>query len=157
MGQRLIALGHIDAEIDLVAAIDWYAHGFEVVQSVYPGWKFTGAEAFAAQALHAVLRVGPRRPLAELGDPVMDLAAMTLELSLDGRPVATGHGALVLDSPVLALGHLVTELAKAGRSLEPGDVITTGTITDAQPMRPGQRWTVRFEGVPLHGIALTVR
>ena len=141
---------------DLVTAIDWYAHSFEVVQSVYPGWRFTGAEAFAAQALHGALRVGPRRPLAELADPVMDLAALTVELSLDGRPVATGHGALVLDSPVLALGHLVRELAKLGRTLQPGDVVTTGTLTDAQPMRAGQHWTVRFEGAPLRGLDLTV-
>ena len=141
---------------DLVAAIDWYAHGFEVVQSVYPGWKFTGAEAFAAQALHGVLRVGPRRPLAELGDPVTDLASATVELSESGRPVATGHGALVLDSPVLALGHLVAELAKVGRTLHAGDVVTTGTLTDAQPLHAGQHWTTRFDGVPLHGLSLTV-
>jgi 2-keto-4-pentenoate hydratase len=141
---------------DLVDAIDWYAQGFEVVQSVYPDWKFTAAEAFAAQALHGALLVGPRRPLTELADPVVDLAALTLGLNNQGRRIADGHGALVLDSPVLALGYLVRELARVGRQLHAGDVITTGTLTDAQPMSAGQLWTVDIQGAPLHGITLTV-
>ena len=141
----------------LIAAIDWYAHGFEVVQSLYPGWKFTGAEAFAAQGLHGALRVGPRRPISELADPVAMLSAVRLHLACDDRPVAQGVGANVLDGPLQALAHFAAALFERGGRLAAGDVITTGTLTDAQPLRPGQHWQTCLEGVPLPGLSLTVR
>jgi 2-oxo-3-hexenedioate decarboxylase len=40
--------------------------------------------------------------------------------------------------------------------LAAGDVITTGTLTDAQPLAPRQRWQTRLEGVPLPGLSLSV-
>ena len=141
---------------DIVAALDWYAHGFEIVQSLFPGWKFSAAEAFAAQGLHGALLVGPRRPMAELGDPVAELAALTLDLSCDGRAVARGSGANVLDSPVLALGHLVAELARRGLALRAGDLVTTGTLTDAQPLKPGQAWQTSLGATRLPGLTLRV-
>ena len=141
---------------DIVAALDWYAHGFEIVQSLFPAWKFSGAEAFAAQGLHGALLVGPRHPIAELADPVAELAALTLELACDGRAVAHGTGANVLDSPVLALGHLVAELARRGLAPQAGDLVTTGTLTDAQPLEPGQTWQTSLGASRLPGLTLQV-
>lgn len=40
--------------------VEWVAHGFEIVQSPFPGWKFTAAQTVAVQALHGALLVGPR-------------------------------------------------------------------------------------------------
>ena len=48
------------AAADLIGCVDWVAHGFEIVQSVYPGWKFSGAESAAAFGLHGALIIGPR-------------------------------------------------------------------------------------------------
>jgi 2-keto-4-pentenoate hydratase len=141
----------------LAESIEWVAHGFEVVQSVYPGWKFDAAQVFAAQAMHGALLVGPRVPIAALGaDPVAALASLRLSLQDGDRPVADGVGSNVLDGPVQALGHLVTELARRGSRLAVGAIITTGTLTDAQPLTAGQRWRTRLEGVPLPGLALEV-
>jgi 2-oxo-3-hexenedioate decarboxylase len=141
----------------LIGCIDWVAHGFEIVQSVYPGWKFDAAQAIAAQALHGALLIGPRVPVAALG-PAPDVALATLRLSLsDGdRLVAEGVGSNVLDGPVQALGHLVAELGRRGERLAAGAIITTGTLTDAQPLAAGQRWRTRIEGVPLQGLRLEV-
>lgn len=32
----------------LLDCVAWVAHGFEIVQSLYPGWRFTAADTVAA-------------------------------------------------------------------------------------------------------------
>lgn len=139
----------------LLDCVGWVAHGVEVVTSVWPGWRFDAAQAVAAQALHGGLWVGPRVPLAAFGDdPAGALAALRVALFLDDAPVAEGVGADVLDGPVQALGHLVAALAGEGGRIAAGAVVTTGTLTDAQPLSRGQRWSTRIDGAPLAGLAL---
>ena len=63
--RRRPAAGMSDDE--LLGCVGWVAHGFEIVQSVYPGWKLTGPESAAAFGLHGALmdrRAAPgrRRP-----------------------------------------------------------------------------------------------
>ena len=142
----------------LLDCVDWVAPGFEIVQSVWPGWRFDAARGIAAQALHARLLVGPRVPLAALGpDPAARLSALRLALSRDGTPIAEGVGAHVLDGPVQALGHLVAGLAGQGERIAAGSVVTTGTLTDAQPLAAGQAWRTTIDGAPLAGLTLRVR
>jgi 2-oxo-3-hexenedioate decarboxylase len=142
----------------LLACVDWVAHGFEVVASVWPGWKLDAPRAIAAQALHAALVVGPRVPLATLGaDPAGTLASLRLVLERDGARVAEGVGTNVLDGPVIALGHLVAGLAARGERIAAGAVVTTGTLTDAQPLARGQAWRTTITGAPLPGLSLAVR
>ena len=141
----------------LVECIDWVAHGVEIVASVWPGWQFGAAQSIASQALHGALRVGPRMPLAALGaDPAGALSALRLVLLRDGERIAEGVGANVLDGPVQALGHLVAGLAARGAHVAAGSVVTTGTLTDAQPLVPGQSWRTELAGVPLAGLAVRV-
>lgn len=141
----------------LVDCIDWVAHGIEVVASVWPGWRFDAAQAVAAQALHGGLWVGPRVPIGALGaDPAGVLSRLRLVLSLEDVQVAEGTGANVLDGPVQALGHLVAVLAARGERIAAGAVVTTGTLTDAQPMRAGQVWRTRVSGAPLAGLQVRV-
>lgn len=139
-------------------AADWFAHGFEIVQCPYPEWRFTAAEAVAAQSLHGALLVGPHRPIAELGnDPqqaIEKLGALQVELQRDGVPIARGHGHEALDGPLHAIAHLAHEFGLRGHSIEAGALVTTGTLTDAQPLFVGQRWTSRIEGVELPGLAI---
>jgi 2-oxo-3-hexenedioate decarboxylase len=140
----------------LVACIDWVAHGFEIVHSVWPGWKFGAAQGIAAQALHGALLVGPRVPVAALGaNPAGALSRLQVALSRDGAALAQGSGAAVLDGPVQALAHLVAGLAARGERIAAGAVVTTGTLTDAQPLAPGQVWRTRIDA-PLSGLTLRV-
>ncbi|MBW7924517.1 MAG: hydratase [Burkholderiaceae bacterium] len=139
-------------------AAEWFAHGFEIVQCPYPEWRFTAAEAVAAQSLHGRLLLGPRRPIRSLGDrphqAIERLAALKVELCRDGASVARGRGSAALDGPLQAITHLAHELALRGHSIEPGSLVTTGTLTDAQPLFVGQRWTTRIEGVELPGLEI---
>ena len=43
-----------------------------------------------------------------------------------------------------------------GRPLQPGDIITTGTVTRAFPVAPGERWSTQMTGLPLPGLELAI-
>ena len=60
----------------------------------------------------------------------------------------------MLDGPVQALTYLVAELLRRQIQLPAHSIITTGTLTDAQVLRPGQRWQTRIDGVDLPGLDL---
>lgn len=142
----------------LLGCVEWVAHGFEIVQSHFPGWQFQAADTVADQALHGCLLIGPPSPVAQLGaDPVAALDGFSLELLCDDQPRALGHGHHVLGSPLAALAHLVRVLASQPGvpPLQPGEIVTTGTITTAQPVQPGQRWRTRLHGLPLPGLDAT--
>ena len=145
----------------VLAAADWIAHGLEIVQSPFPAWRFSAAEAFAAQALHGALVLGPAQPVSMLGAPAAQalarLGAFEVELLCDGRLVERGRGANALDGPMHAVARIERELRRRGRSIEPGSLVSTGTLTDAQPIGPGQRWETRLRGLDLPGLALDVR
>ena len=48
----------------LLGCVDAVAHGFEVVQSIFPGWGFTAPDAVAAFGVHGALLLGPWHPVA---------------------------------------------------------------------------------------------
>jgi 2-keto-4-pentenoate hydratase len=134
----------------LFEAIDWVAPGFEVVQSHLPDWKFQATDTIADGGLHARLLVGPRLPVRELAPDAerLDerLASATVSLSCDGAVVEQGNGANVLGSPLRALQHFLEALraCPGAPDLQAGDLVTTGTWTDAWPLAAGQQWNARF-------------
>ena len=74
----------------------------------------------------------------------------------DGETIDEGVSSIVLDGPLTALRLWVDAMA-AQREQWPivaGDIVTTGTITDAAPMRPGHRFETRLSDMRLAGMAL---
>ena len=92
--------------------------------------------------------------LATLADT---LATFTLTLCRAGEVVERGSGANVLGSPVLALDFLTTMLAGQEQfaPLAAGEIVTTGTLTDAQPIEPGDEWTSDYGALELEGLTVT--
>ena len=43
----------------LLGCVDWVAHGFELVQSIFPRWEFTLPDTVAAYGLHGMLMLAP--------------------------------------------------------------------------------------------------
>jgi 2-oxo-3-hexenedioate decarboxylase len=141
----------------LLACIDWVAHGFEIVQSHFPDWKFSAADTIADGGLHGLLLIGPPRRVAELGsDVAARLERFTVELLCGGELRDTGTGANVLDGPLQAIAHLLSVLRASGAPpLAAGEVVTTGTLTRALPIAAGQTWSTRIEGIDLPGLTAT--
>jgi 2-oxo-3-hexenedioate decarboxylase len=140
-------------ESELVECVDAVTHGFEIVQSVYPGWKLKPPDAVAAFGMHAGYRHGPLVPIPA-ADRVRWLEMLidfTVVLFGDGVEMDRGRGKNVLGGPLSALRHFVDGAAKFSKdyALKRGDLITTGTLTKALPIAPGETWSTELSGIPI--------
>jgi len=150
---------------DLADALEWMAHGFEIVVCPFPDWKFSQADAIAAFGLHGTLVVGePRMLSAQTRRNLPEvLAAASISLSRtagdDTRLVAAGYGADVLDSPIHALWHLHQLLQSQPQfaPLQAGELITTGSWTNAHPVKRGETWSSAFSQISLPGLNVAFR
>ena len=142
-----------------LACVEWIAPGFEIVQSHFPDWKFGAADCTAAFGLHGALVVGAPLPVTDRNraELAAALPSFTLTLLREGVVIDTGVGANVLDSPALALVHLARLLAQQPQfpPLAAAEIITTGTVTDAWPVAPGETWTSDYGALGLPGMTLT--
>lgn len=146
------------SEAALLDCIEWVSLGYEVVQSIFPDWKFAAPDTVVANGLHGALLIGDRHPiLPRQAEWQHELATIEVELYCNGKLRQRGGGALVLDSPLLALRHLVELLANDPHNppLRAGEIISTGTLTLAMPVNPGETWTTKVSGIPLEEISLS--
>jgi len=150
-----------DDPLDILRAVAWIAPGFEIVHSAFPGWKFGAADCAAAYGLHGRLAVGTRVPVTDANRAALAAAlpTFTVTLSRGHTMVEQGVGANVLGSPARALAYLRDVLATQPRAppLAAGEIVTTGTITDAQPVRAGETWHATFGALPLRALTATIR
>ena len=145
----------------LLGCVEWVAHGFEVVQSLFPGWRFQAADTVAAFGLHGALALGEPQPVSEYNVDfwLARLATFETTLMCNGAEMDRGHAGNVLGGgPVTALRHLVEALASDPDSppLATGELVSTGTLTRALPVLSAETWTTRLVGLPLHGIGLAL-
>lgn len=150
----------VDGDLSaILACVDWVAHGFEIVQCHYPGWRFRAADTVADGALHGALLVGEPLAVAGLGaDPIDTLESFALTLLRNGGAVETGKGANVLGGPPAAVAHLIAALAEQPgyAPLQAGEMVTTGTLTGAYPLQSGDTWSTELDGIPLPGLSVAI-
>jgi 2-keto-4-pentenoate hydratase len=152
--------GGADA-VTVLEAVDWIALGFEIIDCVYPDWQFQPVDFVAARGLHAGLVVGS--PLAitdgNRAQVAEALPSFTVSLEKNGGGVATGSGKNVLRSPALCLGELASALARSGTRgpLQAGELVSSGTLTESQPMGANETWTATVEGLDLPRLTLRTR
>ena len=152
------APGSARDEAELLASIDWIAHGFEVVQTHYPNWKLQLSDSVADFGLHGALVVGPRRNVADLGDVAAKLRAFTISLTDGCETRLQGAGKNVLGSPLLAALYLLQVLNEQDEfePVQAGEIVTTGTLLSPPSIGSGQTWTTELSGIELPGLVLRV-
>jgi 2-keto-4-pentenoate hydratase len=140
----------------LLEAIDCVMHTIEIVQCHHPDWKFAPTDCCADNALHGRLVVGAPLALDALPGLAGRLPAAEVVLARGGVEIERGQGANVLGGPLAALAHLIEVLAgrRDAPPLAAGEIISTGALTDAHPVRPGETWSTRFAGLALPGLTL---
>jgi 2-keto-4-pentenoate hydratase len=135
----------------VLAAIEWYAPSFEIVDCHFDDWKFGPADSAADFSLHWRLIVGTPQPARAADIPALakQLHDCRIALSRDGAVVDQGVGANALGHPATALAHLVEVLSRQPQfePLAAGEVITTGTLTAAMPIQAGDTWSSSYEGL----------
>jgi 2-oxo-3-hexenedioate decarboxylase len=150
--------GMTDAE--LMACVEWVAHGFEIVHSPFPGWRYRPADTVLTFGHHGALLLGPRREVA--GDRARwqhDLHTFHVTLSRDGTPVDEGVATNVLGGPLEVLRALTDLAARDGANppLAAGEMVSTGTLTFAHDVAPRERWSTTLHGIDLPGLDLRFR
>jgi 2-oxo-3-hexenedioate decarboxylase len=161
--ELVFKLARVPASSDAVAvleATEWIALGFEVIDCVFPDWKFQPADFVAARGLHAALVVGEPVFVEDLGDLAKlaeDVAAFTVRLLKNNEMVEEGAAKNALKSPALCVGELGEALKRrGGETLQPGDLISTGTLTTSLPMTAGDVWIASLNGIPPSSLTLRV-
>lgn len=140
---------------DLLGCIEWAALDFEICTSIFPNWRFKVVDA-AATGVHVALLLGIRHPIGEARERwARELISFSATLSEARGAHATGGGAQVLGSPIKALGYLVRELARfGGEPLHAGELVTTGTLTEALSAVPDELWRAGVKGADFADIEL---
>lgn len=140
----------------LLGCIEWIAHSVEIVQCHHPEWKVTIADGTTDNGLHGCLVLGTPVAVEKISGLAAALPFLKVALKKGAEVKDQGLGSNVLGSPLLALAFLVDILSKQTQSspLEPGEIISTGTLTDAHPVAPGERWSTDFHGFAVRGMEI---
>jgi 2-keto-4-pentenoate hydratase len=140
----------------LLESIEWIAHSIEIVQCHHPEWKMALPDCIADNALHGRLIVGTPVAVERIAGLAAALPFLKISLFKNQEKIDQGIGANVLDSPLLSLAFLVEILAGQQDSppLAAGEIISTGTITDAHPVHAGETWSTDLHGFAARGLTL---
>ncbi len=150
-------LSSMDDE-EILSCISHFAHGFEIVQSPFTGWQFTLPEAIAAGGLHGRLILGQWQEIdpSKISNLAKELKNFTI--TLEGSDGTHAEGAacnIVGEGPIHALRYLLQVLESQPSALRTplgnGSVVTTGTLTDAFGIKPGQTWRTTMIGLDVPG------
>jgi 2-oxo-3-hexenedioate decarboxylase len=144
-----------------LAAVDWLAIGFEIIDCPFPEWQFQPSDFVASFGLHAALVVGERvtvqpETIPKLAD---ELAKFKVRMLKNGEFVEEGSGKNSLRSPALCLAELGAAIAKRSpdEPLSNGEMVSTGTLTAGHLTEKDDRWTAELEGLELRSLTLTMR
>ena len=142
--------------VALLESIEWIAHSIEIVQCHHPEWKMTLADCTADNALHGRLIVGTPVAVERIAGLAAALPFLKVSLFKNQEKIDQGVGANVLDSPLLSLAFLVDILAEQKDSppLQAGEIISTGTLTDAHPVHAGETWSTDLHGFAARGLEI---
>jgi len=156
--KKPLATGDLEPAAAL-EAVEWLALGFEIIDSVFPDWKFQPADFVAAYGLHAGLVVGEPIRIEPATIPMLvdQLPRFKVRLLKNGELVEEGSGRNALRSPALCLAELAAAVTRqpAAEPLDAGELISTGTLTTSYPIAPGETWRAEVDGIGLSPVSLT--
>ncbi len=144
---------------EVLHRIEWFAPSFEIVDCHFAHWQFKPADAAADFSLHWRLIVGEPCTVGAgaIEALVESLCDCEVALQRDGTVMDRGTGANALGHPAAPLVFLADILSRQPQfvPLAAGEIITTGTLTAALPIRPGESWSSAYRGLPVTGLQLT--
>ncbi len=128
---------------DVLAATEWIAPCFEIVDSRIRDWKIGIVDTVADNASCGVFILGDARVVPR----GIDLPGLHVTVTKNGEPLSEGYGSAVQGDPAQAVAWLANTLGAYGVTLDAGDVILSGSLV---PLADAVKGDV-FE-MTLHGI-----
>jgi 2-oxo-3-hexenedioate decarboxylase len=120
---------------DVIAATATVFGALEILDSRYRDYRFTLPDVIADNTSAALVLVGE----LEIAAPDVDLVAEEAVLSVDGEETRRATGEAVLGHPARAVAWLASQVP-----LKAGDLVISGGMTDAVPLRPGAQVSVSY-------------
>lgn len=111
----------------------------EIVDSIWDGYRFSAEQNTADGSSAAGVVLGPRLDVSP-----MDCHRFPVELREDATTIATATSAAVGGHPLRSIVWLARALAARGERLRRGELIITGGLTAAVPLRPGTVVSAQF-------------
>lgn len=121
------------------------------IDQVYPSLEIIETRGDLSAQIAVAMADNAQQKTVILGNPV-PLSSLVLEqvaatVQINGETVATGRGDAVLGNPLNSVIWLARKLTEFGRSIQPGEIIMSGSFTRQFPIQPGDRVSVDFVGV----------
>lgn len=128
---------------DVLAATDFIAPCFEIVDSRIQDWKIGIIDTIADNASCGVFVLGEARadPLAH------DLPGLHVTVTKNGAALSEGYGRGVQGDPARAVAWLANTLGAFGVTLDAGDVILSGSLVPLEPAKKGDLFEMTLHGV----------
>ena len=128
---------------DVVAATDYIAPCFEIVDSRIRDWKIGIVDTVADNASCGVFVLGEAK-----ADPRdHDLPALHVTVTKKGAPLSEGYGRAVQGDPAQAVAWLANTLGAYGVTLDAGDVILSGSLVPLEPAAKGDVFEMTLHGI----------
>jgi 2-keto-4-pentenoate hydratase len=122
---------------------------FELIDSRIRNWEIRIQDTVADNGSSAGLLLGSGfTPVAGI-----DLKYVGLVLEKNGEVLATAAGAEILGHPAQSVAWLANALGANGIALEKGEIVLSGSFTQAFPVAAGEAFTATFGGLGRVGIA----
>jgi 2-keto-4-pentenoate hydratase len=130
-------------QVELLRAIDYALPAMEIVGSRIRDWAIRITDTIADNASASAFVLGTRpRKLEKL-----DLRLCGMVLERRGEPVSLGAGAACLGNPLNALLWLARKMVALNTPLRAGDVVLSGALGPMVPVRPGDVFEARINGL----------
>jgi 2-keto-4-pentenoate hydratase len=147
-----IGMGGVEAALNdhaaLIRHVDQVIPFIELPDLVYaPEYRPSLGDLLAVNVGARLGVVGKPIAVTPSADFIAALGRISVSLHQDGREVSRAPGAAILGHPLNALAWIARDLAREGRPLREGDIISLGSFSPPQPVAPGQVWTARYEGL----------
>jgi 2-keto-4-pentenoate hydratase len=126
---------------DTVNAIAHAYPAIEIVHSRVTNWDVTPFDFVADNAAAAFVILGSNEMQLKVHDPAM----ITMQMELNGQVSCRGTGADCLGSPLRALHWLALHLFEHGDSLKKDDLVMSGSLGPALPVKAGDNLNIRID------------
>lgn len=129
---------------EVLMATEAVAVSVEVIDSRITDWRIRLADTIADNASYGALTLGPW----SLALRAADLRTVGMLIHHNGRCVVSSVGSAVLGNPPRAVAWLANKLSSYGMSLEPGDIVLSGSLGRSIAAQRGDVFTVEVYGQP---------
>ena len=127
----------------VMAATEWVAPCFEIVDSRIDDWKIKIQDTVADNASCGVFVVGQKHT-----DPYsLDLAAASMQMWKNETPAGAGLGSAVQGHPAEAVAWLANTLGAFGIPFKAGELILSGSLAPLVTAVAGDHFTMHIEGL----------